>query len=866
MTDFLGRMAEVGQELAVEATMLFVLAIGLSLIWIKASAAQRHVVFSAALIGTLSLPVVSLSVPGWRLWPTSTVSLIEVTASGAAAMADGGNNVSVAGEIPFNPMVGDLLVPSADGTIFPGEAGFFRSGSMGLILAALWLTGVLCGCCRLLLGLARLRKITGGAEPATGQSASLLRELSRAMGISRPVQCLVSRDSISPMTWGWLQPVVILPDAAKSWSVERLRVVLLHELAHVRRSDFATQLAGELARSLYWFHPLSWWSLRCLRIEQEAACDDWVLASGAIADEYAEELLSITACLPHGFLDAGFAPAMGRVKRIEARVRSILASNRNRNRVETWRLTTVAILFAALAMLTAGVELVAVAENRSVDIPAMPDQAPAASENVNDSANTALPAEGTQDNAGPLSARSQDRRKEPGLAQQIQPTRENVSQVLRALRDKDLDVSKDACIVVAKMASQKVFAAEDLQSLWEGLQPKLRSQHQDTSEWSTRAVTMLVQESTFFSSPFWTDQGWMLERPPSDIDRLAGRFLNGALDESLLMLGSSDRELQRRGANLSSRLVKYLPLESQEKLIRSLLAIPFEPDSERNPDSPEVRCSRQVTIALILAAPEIKTESLANDVAARLLEATRELDMATIDGVHRGLAYIAYKTRGELRERIVSVVIAAAADEHLTYSQTSGIYTPPKHRGAEALTILAPLLTGDELAQAEKAIPPLPEGKNEAHDSMYLETLQALAARKQALELKPQPMMPEEEDLAFFERRYGRKINGVKPKSEYSDPDEFYSAVARELGISEIAWKAASEKFGWNKEDGRNTLAILKGGPTSEGGEGKWDILFLRSVIDPETQRPKPASLEQVMVQIDYDGNVTFPKIPKQKQ
>lgn len=126
-----------------------------------------------------------------------------------------------------------------------------------------------------------------------------------------------------------------------------------------------------------------------------------------------------------------------------------------------------------------------------------------------------------------------------------------------------------------------------------------------------------------------------------------------------------------------------------------------------------------------------------------------------------------------------------------------------------------------------------------------------------------QPAARVEEDLAFFEKRYQKKITGVKPKGEYADPDQFYSAVAKQLGIPEIAWKAAAEKYGWRKDDGKNTFTMLKGGPTAGGGQGTWDVMFIRSAIDPETNKPDPATMEQVMVQIDYDGNIKFPEIPK---
>ena len=81
-------------------------------------------------------------------------------------------------------------------------------------------------------------------------------------------------------------------------------------------------------------------------------------------------------------------------------------------------------------------------------------------------------------------------------------------------------------------------------------------------------------------------------------------------------------------------------------------------------------------------------------------------------------------------------------------------------------------------------------------------------------------------------------------------------------GPPEIAWKAAAEKYGWKKDDGKNTFTILKGGPAAGGGQGTWDIMFMRYTINPQTRKPDQASRQQVMVQLDYDGNIRFPEIP----
>ncbi len=79
------------------------------------------------------------------------------------------------------------------------------------------------------------------------------------------------------MTCGAWHPVLLLPDAAENWPLERRRVVLLHELAHIKRLDWLTQTLAYIAGSLHWFNPLVWLAARRMRVEREQACDDLVL-------------------------------------------------------------------------------------------------------------------------------------------------------------------------------------------------------------------------------------------------------------------------------------------------------------------------------------------------------------------------------------------------------------------------------------------------------------------------------------------------------------------------------------------------------------------------------------------------------------
>ena len=94
------------------------------------------------------------------------------------------------------------------------------------------------------------------------------------------MQLLQSHHPALLVTWGLGSPKILLPATASAWPADRIRVVLAHELAHVVRHDWLTQISAELLRALYWFNPLVWLAARRLREESERACDDAVLETG----------------------------------------------------------------------------------------------------------------------------------------------------------------------------------------------------------------------------------------------------------------------------------------------------------------------------------------------------------------------------------------------------------------------------------------------------------------------------------------------------------------------------------------------------------------------------------------------------------
>jgi len=136
---------------------------------------------------------------------------------------------------------------------------------------------------------------------AAGLAAMLYRLLAgwraaqRIVGQSRPVSASVRETSLirSPFTIGVFTSRIILPATWKDWSHQKLRAVLAHERAHVRRRDPLVSLAAHVNRAIFWFHPLAWWLERKLATTAEHACDDAGIRAIGEGRKYAEVLLDL---------------------------------------------------------------------------------------------------------------------------------------------------------------------------------------------------------------------------------------------------------------------------------------------------------------------------------------------------------------------------------------------------------------------------------------------------------------------------------------------------------------------------------------------------------------------------------------------
>ncbi|QEH36095.1 BlaR1 peptidase M56 [Aquisphaera giovannonii] len=139
----------------------------------------------------------------------------------------------------------------------------------------------------------RFGRLIDACEAAGPDVHAAIAALARGMGIRRPPVVRLCPAAISPSLWGVVTMRLVVPAALwEGLEPERRELLLLHELAHLKRRDHWVRVLEVLAIGLYWWHPAAWWARRAVREAEEYCCDDVVLrmASGR-GKAYAHTLL-----------------------------------------------------------------------------------------------------------------------------------------------------------------------------------------------------------------------------------------------------------------------------------------------------------------------------------------------------------------------------------------------------------------------------------------------------------------------------------------------------------------------------------------------------------------------------------------------
>jgi TonB family protein len=318
-------------ESAVKVSLILLFSLG-ALRGLRArSASVRHCVLAAGMLGAALAPLVALGAPAWHL------ALPWFPAQASIALAPSQLTLSSG-----SPAAASALATQPPAALDPTRVVWLA-----------WMLGVAVNVIMLLAGIVHLTRLARRARPITdGTWAASLADIVRHGGREQKVRLLHSDHPTLLVTWGLSRSKIIVPAAAQEWPEDRIRVVLYHELAHIRRADWLVQILATLLRAAYWFNPLLWMACRRLRQESEQACDDAVLRAGVEGTDYAAHLLALARVFASQQRSWSAAPAIARASTLHRRVQAMLAARVNREPLS--RRTTVAAL-GAIALVTVSV-------------------------------------------------------------------------------------------------------------------------------------------------------------------------------------------------------------------------------------------------------------------------------------------------------------------------------------------------------------------------------------------------------------------------------------------------------------------------------------------------------------------------------
>ncbi len=276
----------------------------------RKSAAVRGFVWSMAIVGCLIVPLFSFVLPKWELGILSVETPVSIAQSQLSPKP--------VSSIPITSTQPQLNAVT-------GQSNPLTALHWTDWIAIVWAGAGLFLLIRLIVGIGAVWHIS-----ACGNNFSRAVKQCRSNWTQRTDVRLSNRITV-PMVWGFLRPVILLPVEADQWQTERLRAVLLHELAHIKRWDWTMLIVAQIMCTVYWFNPLVWFAAHWMRIEAEQACDDQVLNAGYQSTDYAQLLLDITRNVKIAKATSLAAVAIARSSKIERRLRTVLAENLNRH-------------------------------------------------------------------------------------------------------------------------------------------------------------------------------------------------------------------------------------------------------------------------------------------------------------------------------------------------------------------------------------------------------------------------------------------------------------------------------------------------------------------------------------------------------
>jgi beta-lactamase regulating signal transducer with metallopeptidase domain len=186
---------------------------------------------------------------------------------------------------------------------------------------------------------------------ADPQIRAMVHEAQDLVGVTGEIPVIATHYQTVPVLFGWRHPHILLPqDLMRQLSPAELRMIVVHELVHLRRRDILQNWISIAVQSLHWFNPAVWWVIRRWRAERELACDATVLDLLKPSEHhgYGSTLLKLAGQVTRPAFNSPVTTLIETTPDIERRIHMIAHYKSTRRTVTI----VSALLLAALGILT----------------------------------------------------------------------------------------------------------------------------------------------------------------------------------------------------------------------------------------------------------------------------------------------------------------------------------------------------------------------------------------------------------------------------------------------------------------------------------------------------------------------------------
>lgn len=260
---------------------------------------------------------------------SAQISILVVAVATFIHQLNHAGRVTVSETIPL-----DFLKPvptAATGDLSPDRpSGFMPDRLVAVIQAQMplfllaWFTGLLLAACKLVGGYYYMStKVKKALIHCPDELRQLLTRLTGQLNLQKLVRVCEVPFLKTPAVFGHLKPVILIPvGLVNHLTPNQVEMVLLHELAHIKRHDFLVNLLQSVIEVIFFFNPAVWWISREIRQERENCCDDLIVQLKGQPVQYIKTLAAVNhfkasglTLLP-GFFGNGKGQLLKRMQRL----------------------------------------------------------------------------------------------------------------------------------------------------------------------------------------------------------------------------------------------------------------------------------------------------------------------------------------------------------------------------------------------------------------------------------------------------------------------------------------------------------------------------------------------------------------------